>query len=77
MSDVGDQRDRIIEHLQLLNGQVERQMSVWHVFRNGIIYGMGLIIGSTVLTALVVTIVLQFFRETILADVVLWIAQAR
>ncbi len=68
------QRDHIIHNLEKLNIQVERQASVWHVFRNGIIYGVGFIVGSTVVTAIVVSIVLRFFENTILADVIAWIA---
>ena len=68
------QRDHIIRNLEVLNERVERQMSLWHVFRNGIIYGVGFIAGSTVLTAIVVSIVLRFFGDTILGDVIAWIA---
>ncbi len=68
------QRDQIIRHLEVLNGQVKKQNSVWCVFRNGIFYGMGFVVGSTILTALVISTVLQFFRDTILGDVIMWIA---
>ena len=71
----GEQRDHIISHLKILIDQTKRQMSVWHVFRNGVIYGMGFIIGSTVLTAIIVSIGLQFLGDTILGDVINWIAQ--
>ncbi len=66
---------QIISHLKVLIEQTKRQMSVWHVFRNGVIYGIGFIIGSTVLTALVVSVGLQFFGDTILGDVIEWIAR--
>ncbi|HYF10524.1 MAG TPA: hypothetical protein VD967_02880 [Candidatus Paceibacterota bacterium] len=68
------QRDQIIRNLEELNERVENQASVWYVLRNGIIYGAGFIIGSTVLTALAVSIVLFFFEDTLLGDVILWIA---
>ena len=73
----GEQRDHIISHLKILIDQTKRQMSVWHVFRNGVIYGMGFIVGSTVLTAIVASIVLQFFGDTIFGDVIQWIAGGR
>lgn len=71
------QRDLIIQHLEVLNAQVKDQMSLWYTFRNGLIYGVGFIIGSTLLTALVVSIVLQFFADTLLGDVIMWIAHSR
>ena len=72
-----EQSEGIVHHLRLLNRQVRQQMSMWFVFRNGIIYGIGFVVGSTILTAIVVSVVLKFFSNTVLADVILWIAHAR
>lgn len=73
---VGDEpRGEIVQRLQVLNTQIKEQMSIWHVFRNGMIYGIGFVIGSTILTALIVTIVLQFFGDTIFGEVISWIAK--
>ncbi len=69
------QQESIIAHLGSLNANVERQMSMGYAFRNGIIHGLGFIIGSTVLTALVVTFVLQFMGDSIFADVIAWITR--
>lgn len=74
---LGEQREEIIHKLEILNAQVRQQMSIWFVFRNGLIYGVGFIIGSTILTAIIVTFILQFFRHTIMGDVILWIAGTR
>ena len=71
---IEEQRDHINQNLEVLNEQVERQTSVWYVLRNGIIYGIGFIVGSTILTAVVVSIVLRFFGDTMFADVIFWIA---
>ena len=68
------QRDHIISQLERLNAQVAQQMEAKYVFRNGIIYGFGFVVGSTVLTALFVGVVLQFFGDTVLADAIHWIA---
>lgn len=69
-----EQRDRIIEKLELLNENVERQMSVWYTLRNSVIYGIGFIVGSTIFTALLVSFGLTFFGGTIFGDVIAWIA---
>ncbi len=68
-------RDEVVSNLEVLNRRIKQQMSVWHVLRNGVIYGMGFIIGSTVVTAVVASIMLQFFDNTVLGDAINWIAQ--
>ncbi|MCE9644124.1 hypothetical protein K8Q93_02710 [Candidatus Parcubacteria bacterium] len=68
------QRDHIIHNLEKLNEQVESQASVWRVLRNGMIYGVGFVVGSTILTAVIASIVLRFFENTLLGDVITWIA---
>ncbi|MBI2048514.1 MAG: hypothetical protein HYT30_01135 [Parcubacteria group bacterium] len=69
------QRDHIIENLERLNARVAAQMSARYVFRNGIIYGFGFMIGSTILTALLVSFIFQFFGDTLFAAVIRWIAE--
>lgn len=69
-----EQRNRIIERLEQLNSNVERQMSVWYTFRNATIYGIGFIVGSTLFTAAVVSLGLTFFGNTLFGDVIAWIA---
>jgi len=68
------QRDQIIHNLEKLNEKIEKQVSIWYVLRNGVIHGIGFIVGSTVVTAIVVSIALRFFEDTMLADVISWIA---
>lgn len=67
--------EEMLRSVQELNTRVERQMSLWHVFRNGVMHGSGFIVGSTVLTAAVVTIIITFFNDTIFGAVVSWIAE--
>lgn len=50
-------------------------MSTWHTLRTGIIHGIGFVIGSTILTAIVVTLTLHFFGGTPLGDVISWLAE--
>lgn len=66
--------DGIGEEVKLLREEMVRQASVWHVLRTGVIYGVGFIIGSTLLTAILVSFGLQFFGGTIFGDVIAWIA---
>lgn len=70
-----DWHKQMLHSVEELNVRIARQMSLWHVFRNGIIYGSGFIIGSTILTAAVVTIIITFFNDTIFGAVVSWIAE--
>ena len=58
---IEDQRDHIVEHLERLNKNVERQISVFHIFMTGIIYGVGFVIGSSILAAFAVGIVTEIF----------------
>lgn len=51
-----EQRDHIIENLERLNSNVARQLSVRHIFMTGMIYGVGFVIGSSILAAVVVGI---------------------
>jgi len=68
-----EQRAQIIAHLERLNSNVERQMSLAYGLRNGVIYGLGFVIGSTLLTAVIVTFGLTFFGNTLFGDVIAWI----
>ena len=47
-----DQRDKIIEQLEKLNVAMSKQNSVRHIFMTGIIYGVGLFIGSAVIATI-------------------------
>lgn len=69
--------EHLTERLDTLNEHLRRQLSIWYVFRNGVMYGAGFIIGSTILTAVVVTILLNLFGGTELGDVLMWFARER
>jgi hypothetical protein len=64
----------VVDHLEVLNKNVELQMSLWYAFRNGVMYGIGFVIGSTVLTAFVVSFVLTFMSNTVFAEAIMWLA---
>ena len=42
-----EQRAHIIAHLERLNSNVEKQMSFLYGLRNGVVYGLGFVVGST------------------------------
>lgn len=69
------QREQIIAHLARLNTNVERQMSLSYGLRNGVVYGLGFVVGSTLLTAFIVTFDLTFFGDTLFGNVIAWIVQ--
>ncbi len=50
--EIEEQRDKIIEQLEKLNGAMTKQNSVKHIFMTGIIYGIGLFIGSAVIATI-------------------------
>ena len=47
-----EQRDKIIDQLQLLNVEMKQQNSVGYIFMKGIIYGVGFFIGSAVIATI-------------------------
>ena len=58
-----DQRDKIIEHLELLNKQVARQNSLWRMLLVGVIYGIGFFIGSAVIATILLGILGPWFAQ--------------
>lgn len=50
--DTEEQKDKIIEQLELLNKKMTQQNSVRHNFMKGIIYGVGFFIGSVVIATI-------------------------
>ena len=47
-----NQRDKIIEQLELLNTMIVRQNSVKYTLWKGVIYGIGFFIGSAVIATI-------------------------
>ncbi len=58
-----EQRDEIIVHLAELNAAVKKQNSVTHIFLTGIIYGVGFVVGSTILATIAIGVFLPFFSD--------------
>ncbi|MEK7628326.1 MAG: hypothetical protein AAB421_02830 [Patescibacteria group bacterium] len=47
-----EQREKIIESLNTLNKNVERQLSFQHILLTGLVYGLSFAIGSTIMASL-------------------------
>ena len=58
-----NQRDKIIEHLEVLNRQVARQNSFAHMFVVGIIYGVGFFVGSAIIATIAFGILGPWFGQ--------------
>lgn len=54
-----EQRDQIIDQLEQLNANVQRQLSLRHILFTGLVYGLSFAIGSTVLFAIVTKLILH------------------
>ena len=57
------QRDQIIEQLELLNKKMTQQNSVRHNFMKGIIYGVGFFIGSVVIATILLGLLSPWFGQ--------------
>jgi len=60
--------------LERIEKRLTRGQSMLFALRNGIFYGIGFVIGSTVVTAVVVSFLLSVFGDTLLGDVITWFA---
>lgn len=63
-----EQRDRLITVLGQLELQIKKQTSLKFVLLRGVIYGLGTVIGATVLVALLGSVLSQFVGENTLAE---------
>ncbi len=61
--DTEEQKDKIIEQLELLNKKMTQQNSVRHNFMKGIIYGVGFFIGSVVIATILLGILSPWFGK--------------
>ena len=51
-AEMEEQRDKIIDQLEMLNEKMEKQNSIKHIFFTGIIYGIGWFLGSVVIATI-------------------------
>lgn len=61
--DIKEQRDSIIEQLELLNTKMARQNSIKHIFLTGLIYGVGFVIGSTIIATIAIGVLSPWIGE--------------
>ncbi len=62
---------RLLEVLQTLDSHIQRQNSLKYAFVRGMVYGLGTVVGATVLVALlggVIVTVLNTFSDTPLSE---------
>lgn len=63
MSEMSEQRDQIITQLEELNDKMRVQNSVRHTFLRGIIYGVGVFIGSAIVATIILGAISPWFGE--------------
>jgi hypothetical protein len=63
MATLEDQREDIISNLEKLNNSMDKQNSVRHTVRNGLIYGISFVVGSTILATIVLGTLVKFFGD--------------
>ncbi len=61
--DMHEQRDSIIEQLESLNTKMARQNSIKHIFLTGLIYGVGFVIGSTIIATIAIGVLSPWIGE--------------
>lgn len=61
--EIQEQRDKIIEQLELLNAKMAAQDTTKNVFTKGIIYGFGFFIGSAIIATIVLGILGPWFGQ--------------
>jgi hypothetical protein len=60
---IEEQRDTIIDQLEMLNTKMAQQNSIKHIFLTGVIYGVGFFIGSVILATIAFGITSPFFGK--------------
>lgn len=58
-----DQHKQIIDELQSLNAKLERQNSLRHIATTGLIYGVGFVLGSTILATILIGVLLPYVQD--------------
>lgn len=64
MAEIHEQRDQIIEQLEGLNEKMRVQNSVRHTFVRGVIYGVGVFIGSAIVATIIFSILRSLVGDT-------------
>ena len=59
-----DQHKQIIDQLEHLNEKLARQNHWGHIFGTAIVYGVGFVIGSTILASILASIFLPLLQHT-------------
>ena len=59
----GDEQQKVLEQLTILNTEVRRQSSLSRMFLIGIVYGVGFFIGSAILATIALGILGPWFAE--------------
>ncbi len=58
-----EQEDEVVEQLETLNAEVRQQRSFGRIFITGVIYGIGFVVGSTIIATIAIGIFLPFFAD--------------
>lgn len=66
MEDIDQQRERLITVLDSLEGLTKRQVSIRFIFLKGVVYGLGTVIGATVLISVLSFTFVQLFGVEII-----------
>ncbi len=61
--EIENQRDRIIEQLEMLNAKMDKQNSTKQILKMGVIYGIGFFIGSAILATIALGVLSPFFGK--------------
>lgn len=57
-----EQHQQIIDQLERLNEKLAKQNSWLHIFLTALVYGVGFVIGSTMLASVIIGFALPFLR---------------
>jgi hypothetical protein len=63
MTNLEEQQKDIITNLEKLNKTIEKQSSITYTVRNGLIYGAGFVIGSTILATIIISLLIKVFGD--------------
>lgn len=61
--EIEDQRDKIIEQLELLNAKIDKQNSIKEIMITGVIYGIGFFVGSAIIATIALGVLGPLFGK--------------